>query len=362
MVIVDNFRELGYSMHENEGKWSKIFLKKAVTISSIAKEAGVSVSTVSRVLNNKPDVMPETRERIQQVIEAHQFQASAYAKGIAEKSCRTIAMVIGHDVDYVFTNQYFTQVLRGIIVETQKRGYYVLSLYCQDVLEAMNAFRQQRIDGILLVSPTLDQKEAVQTFVQNGVPLVAVGTFDYCKGVPCVEVDDYTGTARGMEHLISCGHRRIAYIGGPGKVPSTGKRLEAYLAKMEEHGCPVLPGMVQKSDGVINSTSLVDRILQAVPDVTAIFAGSDFVAIGVMNALQSKGYRVPEDISVMGFDDVPMSAQMVPKLTTVRQDGDRKGATAASMLIDWVESGKKPEENVTVKTELMVRQSVCDLR
>lgn len=332
-------------------------MKKAVTISRIAKEAGVSVSTVSRVLNNKPDVLAETRERVLQVIDTYHFQASAYAKGIAQQKSHTIAMVIAHDVEYVFMNQYFTEVMRGVITETQRRGYFVLSLYCQSILEAMSAFQQQRVDGILLISPTAEHQEAAEKFVRNDVPVISVGTFPHCGGIPCVELDDYVGASAAMEYLLSQGHRRIAYVGGPGKVPSTVARNQAYLDKMREYQCPVTPGMFQKSDGMIASVDLVDHILRDVPDVTAIFAGSDYVAIGVINALQSRGLRVPEDISVVGFDDVPMSSQIAPKVTTVRQDGDRKGALAASMLIDWIESGQMPESAV-IKTELVIRESV----
>ena len=337
-------------------------MKKNVTISQIAKESGVSVSTVSRVLNNKPDVLPETRERILQVIDTHNFHASAQARGIVNRRSNTIGMVIAHDVEYVFMNQYYTQVLQGVIQEAQRRGYYVLTLYCRDVLEAMDAYQQQRIDGILLVSPTVDQKPAVEMLLKNELPLVCVGTFPYCKGVPCVETDDYCGAVLAMDYLFAEGHRRIAYIGGPGKVPSTVDRNHAYLDKMAEHGCQVLPGMLHKSDGVLDSTRAVKEILREVPDVTAIFAASDFVAIGAINALQSEGIRVPEDISVVGFDDVPMAAQFVPKLTTIRQSSNLKGSRAAGVLIDWLETGEAPREHYIVRTNLIVRDSVLNLK
>lgn len=332
-------------------------MKKAVTISKIAKEAGVSVSTVSRVLNNKPDVLAETRERVLQVIDTYHFQANAYAKGIVQKKSHTIAMVIAHDVEYVFLNQYFTEVMRGVIIETQRRGYFVLSLYCKSILEAMSAFQQQRVDGILLISPTAEHQEAAENFVKNDVPVVSVGAFPNFDGIPCVKLDDYAGASAAMEYLLSQGHRRIACISAPGKVPSTEARNRAYFQKMREYGCPVKPGMFQKSNGMFASVEMVDRVLREVPDITAVFAGSDYVAIGVINALQSRGLRVPEDISVIGFDDVPMSSQLVPKVTTIRQDGDRKGALAASMLINWIESGEMPE-SATMKTELIIRESV----
>lgn len=336
-------------------------MKKNVTISQIAKEAGVSVSTVSRVLNNKPDVLPETREKILQIIDVHNFRASAQARGIASRRSNTIGMVIAHDVEYVFMNQYYTQVLQGVIHETQKRGYYVLSLYCQDVLEAMDAFQQQRIDGILMVSATVDHREAVETLVKNEVPVVSIGSFPYCSEVPCVEIDDYRSASAAMEHLFSAGHRRIAYISGLGKVPAAIGRCKAYLDKMEEHGYPVLPGMMQSGNGMVDSAEMVKSIFAQNPDVTAIFAESDFMAIGVMNALQSEGIRVPEDVSVVGFDDVPMAAQLVPKLTTVCQHSRLKGATAAGILIDWLETGKKPSLQHIIPAELVVRASVLKL-
>lgn len=336
-------------------------MKEKVTITKIAAEAGVSVSTVSRVLNNKPDVLPETRKRVLSVIDAYQFQVNAHAKGIVQQRCNTIGMVISHDVEYVFMNQYFTEVMRGIILETQVYGYYVLSMYCQNLLEALDAFRQQRIDGVLLISPTEDHQDAVNQMISSGVPVVSVGSFHYGNGIPCVELDDYQGASSGVDYLLSCGHRKIIHVAGPGKVPSSMARTRAYWDRMRAAGITVTPNMIYKSNGMVGSSDLVVQILQSVPDVTAIFAGSDYVAIGIINALQSNGFRVPEDISVVGFDDVPMSSQISPRLTTVRQDGDQKGRFAVHMLIDWIESGMVPAENKIVQTELIVRDSVRDL-
>lgn len=333
-------------------------LKRNVTISQIAKESKVSVSTVSRVLNNKPDVLPETRDRVLKVINAYDFHASAQARGIVKSRSNTIGLVVADAVNYVFMNQYFVQVLQGVIQETQRLGYYVLSLYCNDMDEALEAYQQQRVDGLLLLSPTQDHLHSVHTFLEREVPVVSIGSFPYCDGIPCIELDDYTGTEQAMEYLFSQGHQKIAYINGPGKVPSSSTRYQAYFDKMTQRGYEVLPDMVQSSHGVIDASEAVEAILQAVPDVTAIFAASDFVAIGTITALQNRGMRVPEEISVIGFDDVPMSSQVWPKLTTVRQNSKLKGRMAASVLIDWIESGKMPQQQYIIPTELIIRDSV----
>lgn len=336
-------------------------LKKPVTIYSIAKEAGVSPSTVSRVLNKKPDVMPETRERVLKVIASNNFKANVYAQGIVHKSTHTIGVAISYDVEYLFMNQYFTESLEGIVEQARRHDYHILLIYCHDLMEALDAYQEQRIDGILLLGPTVNHKDSAMRLVESAAPMVVVGSIPDCAQGVFVETDDYNGTCAAMDYLFSCGHRQIAYIPTPGAFVSTLKRIKAYRDKMGEQGIPVLPGMIQQTNSSLDP-EIVTNILRDVPDVTAIMVGSDYLGVGVLTVLQSKGLRVPEDISVVGFDGVPISAQVTPPLTTVCQHASEKGRVAVDMLVEWMENGNRPSQSVVVEPELLVRSSVKDLK
>ncbi len=336
-------------------------MKKAMTIYEIAKEAGVSASTVSRVLNKRPDVMPETRERVLRIIDEHHFKANAYARGIVRKSTHTIGVAISYDVEYIFTNQYFMEVLEGVVEQARKNDYHILLIYCRDLMEALDAFQEQRIDGILLLGPTTNHTASGKKLTESGAPVVIVGSIPDCEQGVFVETGDYEGTCAAIDYLFSCGHRQIAYISTPDTFVSTFKRVRAYRDKMAERGIAVLPAMLRQSESILDAAIVTD-ILRDVPGVTAIMVGSDYLGVSVLTVLQSHGVRVPEDISVVGFDGVPMSGRVTPPLTTVCQHASRKGRIAVDLLIDWMENGNRPQQSVVVEPELLIRSSVRDLR
>lgn len=304
--------------------------------------------------------MPETRERILKVIASYNFKANVYAQGIVHKSTHTIGVAISYDVEYIFTNQYFMETLEGIVEQARKHDYHILLIYCHDLMEALDAFQEQRIDGILLLGPTVNHRDSAVRLVESSAPMVVIGSIPECEEGVFVETDDYNGTCAAMDYLFSCGHRQIAYIPTPGAFVSTVKRITAYKDKMAQMGIPILPGMIQQTDSVLDP-AIVENILRDVPGVTAIMVGSDYLSVSLMTVLQSFGLRVPEDISVVGFDGVPISAQITPPLTTVCQHASEKGRIAVDLLIDWMENGNRPQQSVMVKPELLVRSSVKDL-
>lgn len=337
-------------------------MKKSITISTIAAESGVSVSTVSRVLNQRSDVHPDTRERVLATIEKYGFHANASARSIVSKTSYTIGMVIAEQADYVFMNQYFAMVQEGIILTSQEYGYYVLSMYCNNLMEALDVYRQRRIDGIVLISPTADLDEAVGKLQEEGVPLVVIGSYPYPAQAPHVSIDDYAGACEAVDYLIECGHHRIAHVSGPNAVPSSAQRTKGYVDCMNAHGLPIDDGMLQVVEGGIDLHTTISSILQMHPPITALFAGSDFVAIQCISMLRSNSLQVPEDVSVVGFDGIYSAQQILPKLTTMNQFSRDKGAQAVRLLIRWIESGEPVSENVVLKPALMVGESVKTLK
>ena len=255
-------------------------MKKSMTITEIAKEAGVSKSTVSRVLNNKSDVLPGTKERVLRVIREHQFQPNAYARSMSQRRSRTIGVVVPHDIDYVFQNQYYMEIQRGILKAMTKRGYYALMLCCRDMKEAFDAVLQKRVDGLLLISPLYEHTPYINELLEHHVPLVLIGKSPASQQVYQVCIDNYMGALSAMQYLFGLGHRRIAFINGPHFLPSSEERRRAYLDGMARQGNAVLPGMVREGYNSIDSGyQIANQILNEFPDVSALFVASDYMAI-----------------------------------------------------------------------------------
>lgn len=334
-------------------------MKKSMTITGIAKEAGVSKSTVSRVLNNKSDVLPGTKERVLRVIQEHQFQPNAYARSMSQRRSQTIGLVVPHDIDYVFQNQYYMEIQRGVLKAMTRRGYYALILCCPDMEEAYNAVRQKRVDGLLVISPLFHHADYINQLLESHVPIVCVGKAPTEKKVYQVGVNNYLGATYAMQHLFAMGHRHVAYVNGPRFLPSSTERLRAYLDGMSAQGNPVLPGMVCEGKNSIESGyQSANRILDECPDITAFFVASDYMALGVMDAIQDRGLRIPEDISVVGFDNIQMSGQVTPSLTTVCQQIEYEGKLSVNLLIDMIEGEPiRRSHLVNVRTKLIARDS-----
>lgn len=335
-----------------------------ITISGIAREAGVSKSTVSRVLNNKPDVLPETKRRVMEVVEKYDFQPSAYAISMSQKRCNCIGVVIPHDIDYIFKNQYYSEIQRTMLKEAQERGYYVLLLCCRDMKEAVNAVKQRRVDGLILISPMPEHKAAMNTFIESNIPFVTVGKCQFVSGAYQVCTDNYRGAKLAMDHLLKLGHKRIAYINGPHFLPSSGERYRAYMDAMRDAGNMVSAGMVQEGGNSIESgyAATVETLAEH-PDVTAFFVASDYMAIGVENAVRDSGRTVPQDVSIVSFDNIPMSEQISPALTTVDQHIEQKGRLCVDLLLDLLEDPETPHErSIDIDPTLRIRESTAKVR
>lgn len=334
-------------------------MKKNITISEIAREAGVSKSTVSRVLNNKPDVLPETKERVRKIVRKYNFQPSAYAKGIYSKHTNMIGLVIPHGVDWTLKNHYYAEIQRGILHITQDRGYHVLLMYGRDLQEAVNSVMQKRVDGVLMVSPMEENKKYIDQIVKSGTPLVTIGKVDFCPDVVQYCTNNYRGACLAVEHLQSLGHKRIGYINGPLFLPSSRERLRGYLDTMAANGCEVEDDMIVEGRNSLESGRFsVKKIFDAHPDTTAFFVASDYMAIGALEQIRLIGKRVPEDISLVGFDNIPISGEVTPALTTIDQQVYEKGKIGADMLLDMIENKNiAMEKNREIACSLLVRGS-----
>ncbi len=331
-----------------------------ITISEIARLANVSKTTVSRVLNNKPDVQPETREKIKRLIEELDYQPNIFAKGISNKKSHTIGLLIPYSANYIFSNPFYYEIIRGVSNEANKKGYYILFCYSEED-NYLIALRQKRFDGVIVVSPGKEHKRLFDEIIDADVPVVAISKVPGMPEIKFVDTDNFNGAFKAVEHLISLGHKKIGYINGPESLASSTDRFEGYKKALESHGIAYDEKLIEPGDTSINSGfKAMQNLIQSNSGISAVFVASDLMAVGVINAINSAGKKVPDDISVVGFDDIPLAGSLNPPLTTVRQFSFERGELTARMIIDLIE--EKPIDYKTgMNFELIIRSSTKDI-
>jgi LacI family transcriptional regulator len=329
-----------------------------ITIDEIARMAGVSKTTVSRVLNDKPDVSPETRDKILSLIAEHDFQPNAFAKAISLQKSHTVGLLIPHDAEYIFSNQFFVAVMHGVSTALDHLGYYLLLCYPHGQ-DYVDIFKQKRVEGFLLMSPGAFHANLIESLIRVGAPFVSTARVAGEPDMVTVDVDNCYGGKLAVEHLLSLGHRRVAFIGKP-TLQSSADRLCGYRDALHQYGIPLDETIVRTADisSVQGGYMAMRLLLEASTPPTAVFAASDVMAIGALKAIQESGLRVPQDISLVGFDDIPLVQYTTPPLTTVRQPAFQKGVRAAELLVQALESNVLPDSE-TLDIELVIRSSTA---
>ena len=336
-------------------------MDEKLTMAEIAALAGVSKPTVSKVMNGQPGVAAATRERVERVIAEWGYVRNGAARALSVGRVGAMNLVMS-EVD----SPYFVEIIRGV-EETLERAALSMVLTTTHEEERRHRRWMARViehgtDGVILVLP--DEHAAyVEELRRHGIPFAVVDDRgESLPDVPSVGATNFAGGFAATEYLLSLGHRRIAVIGGP-SYKCTTARLAGYRAALQEAGVPVdpllvRPGSFQAKAGYAAANALLD-----VPEPpTAIFAGNDLQAMGVYRALYERGLRVPDDMSVVGFDDVPLVGLLTPALTTVRQPVREMGALATKMLLRIVAGETLESLRVELATSLMVRESCAPPR
>ena len=327
-----------------------------VTIVEVAEKAGVSLGTVSRVMNNDAHVAPETRERVSTVMREMGFVANRQARGL--KGSRTnVIGVLAPDLG----TGYIGEILHGIDTElglhqidlmlfTTHRTAVKEANYVANMVKGM-------VDGLLVVLPR-NPADYTGTLTAQNFPFVLIdhqGTGNPC---PAVGATNWQGAYHATEYLIQLGHKRIGFITGSMDLGAAIDRLDGYKSALRVHHIPedqclIYEGSFFQTDGYAGGSALLN--LKDRP--TAIFASNDVMAMGAMDAIRSCGLRVPEDVSILGFDDIPQAEMVRPALTTVRQPLEQMGRVATQMLIDKLKNPEKEIGRIELPTELIVRDS-----
>lgn len=330
-----------------------------LTLEDIAKQSGVSRSTVSRVVNNHPNVSEDVRKRVKEVINKTGYQPHAAARTLASQRSWMLGLVLPRSVSSFFADPYFPRLTQGI-AQACNQYNYTLGLFLISTKEDEEAIfprvsRKGLLDGILLQSDQLGDQLTDQ-IIQSKIPLVIIGRPFYNKNVSYIDVDNVNGAFTAVSHLIRLGYQRIGTITGVSTRTVSLDRKEGYIKALTERGRNIDESLIVEGDFTeAGGYYAMQQLLPNKPD--AVFAASDIMAIGAMRAIREAGLRVPEDIALVGFDDLPLATMPEPRLTTIRQPVYQFGVKAVEILLDLIENGIEPPRRIIMDTELIIRNS-----
>jgi DNA-binding LacI/PurR family transcriptional regulator len=331
---------------------------KRATIRDVAVHAGVSHQTVSRVINGSPNVATGTRERVLATIHTLGYVPSPMARGLISNRTHSIG-IVAEDI----SDQTFARWVAGAERAARARGFYLMIGSVEPEDDERGYLRlmvERRVEGLLLARPhaPLDLRD-LERVEEAGVPIVSIGS-GRVPGI-VVDVDNRQGGYDATQHLIEHGHRSIATIKGPAEWPSSDARHAGYRAALADAGVPYDESLVEQADdwGLEAGRAAAARLCARPTECTALFAHSDLIALGAIRELRLAGKAVPRDVSVVGFDDLPVAPYMDPPLTTVHQPMEELGALAASLLLDQLGGAEAAAGERLLPAQLVSRESVA---
>jgi DNA-binding LacI/PurR family transcriptional regulator len=320
----------------------------------VAREAGVSHQTVSRVINGKEDVLPETRAMVEEVIKRLGYRPNSIARSMAKGQTRTLACISPNLTDYTFAS-----VIEGAETEARQDGYFILSSSATDP----EAFRElldelvghRRVDGLIIINPYSDDR---YKYIPQDFPVVFVGARSHGEAISSVCLDDEKAAYDATKHLLSLGHTRIAMVTGPVEEDCVQDRNRGYRHALQEAGTDVNEKMIVSGDwSATSGRDALQTLFGQEPVPTAIFAQNDRMAMGVLRAARDTNLQVPNQLAVIGVDDMPLSSYFDPPLTTMRQDMPLIGQEAARTLLNILRKKDTALHETKLSAQLIVRQS-----
>jgi LacI family transcriptional regulator len=329
-----------------------------MNLEQIAKLSGVSRSTVSRVINDDPNVSTTTREKVWQVVRRVNYEPNAAARILAAGRTQVLGLVIPMGVSALFTDPYFPILIQGVSSACNAHEYSVMLWLAEPEYERSQIRKimySGLVDGVIVAS-MLTNDALVHALAEGDLPFIMIGRHPSDARISYVDADNTTGAREAVRHLLRNGRTRLAVINGPQNMIAGLDRLTGFIEALREHGLMhdpdlMVDGGFSEAGGYLAMQQLIPRH----PD--AVFAASDAMAIGALRALREAGLRVPEDVAIVGFDDMPFAARSEPPLTTVRQPIFRMGSMTVETLLDLIERPTSSPHRIVLPTELVVRAS-----
>jgi LacI family transcriptional regulator len=329
-----------------------------VNIKRVAREAGVSTQTISRVINDRPDVSPETRQRVQQIIKELGYQPNAIARSLVSKRTRTLGLITSDFSDY-----FFTQVIAGAEAEARRHGYFFMlgstERNPKDEPVYIRLLTERHVEGILWARPSSEpDARPLTTLLEEGIPVVTTAYHLPNHSLTVVDVDNVDGAQQAVRCLLENGRRQIAMIAGPATWKSVIDRRQGYISALKAAGIPFHANLIARGDwSFASGYRAASELLVKGRVFTGLFAQNDQMAIGAIHALREAGKRVPEDVAVVGYDDIPVAEFSDPPLTTIRQPMGEVGQVATRLLIQAIENPGAAQKGALLQATLIKRKS-----
>ena len=326
------------------------------TIKDVAKLAGVHPSTVSRVINDDPRISEKTKKKILLIVNKLRYTPNAIARGLKTKRTYTLGMLIPD-----ITNPFFAEIARGVEDAANKNNFNVILCNTDDKLKKERTYleilRGKRVDGLILGTAHVKDKSILELEMKK-FPYILISRNIEGLDKNCIIVDDVEGGMMATEYLIKLGHRRIAHITGPLKTRSALNRLKGYKLALKKYNIEYMDELVEEGDFRIKGGyQAMKKFLKLLEPPRAIFAANDLLALGAMQAIQKKNFHIPEDFSVIGFNDIELASFVYPALTTIRQPMLEMGELAVKMLLRIIEEGEFNQRKIVLKPKLIIRES-----
>ncbi len=328
-----------------------------ITIYDVAREANVSMATVSRVVNGNPNVKPVTRKKVLEVIERLGYRPNAVARGLASKKTTTVGVIIP-DISSIF----YAELARGIEdIATMYKYNIILSNSDQNKekeLHLLNTMLGKQVDGIVFMSGNITE-EHVAEFEKSPVPIVLAGSIEESKTIPSVNIDYEQAVFDCVNEFIQKGHKQIAFVVGPLHEPkNAAQKLKGYQRALAEHSIPYNEDLVAEGDYTYDSgLEAFDKLMEAAERPTAILVGSDEMALGVVHGAEDKGFKIPDDFEVITSDNTRLSLMVRPQLTTIVQPLYDIGAVSMRLLTKLMNKEKVSENTVVLPHRIEERKS-----
>jgi len=326
------------------------------TIKDVAELAEVHPSTVSRVINGNPRISEKTKNKVFLIIKKLGYTPNAIARGLKTKRTHTLGMLIPD-----ITNPFFAEIARGVEDAANKNSFNVILCNTDDKLKKERTYleilREKRVDGLILGTAHIRDKSILE-LEKKKFPYILISRNIERLNKNCIIIDDVEGGIMATEYLIKLGHRRIAHITGPLKTRSALNRLKGYKLALKKHEIEYKDELVGEGDFRIKGGyQVMKRFLKLTEPPTAIFAANDLIALGAMQAIQKKNFHIPEDFSVIGFNDIELASFVYPPLTTIRQPILEMGNLAVKMLLRIIIEKEFNQRRIILQPKLVIRES-----
>jgi DNA-binding LacI/PurR family transcriptional regulator len=326
------------------------------TMKDVATRAAVSVATVSAVLNDNKYVSPELVQRVRDSIADLGYERNSFAQGLKTQTSHTIGLIISD-----ITNPFFTSVVRGVEDAANAQNYSLIlgntDENSKKELSYFSLLETKRADG-LIVAVTNGSHEYLLSWASHHLPLVSIDRSLFKAGIDAVLVDNISGAYQAVEHLIKLHHRRIGVVTGIAGITTTEERLKGYQQSLEAHNIPFDPTLIAEANSRVDGGERATmRLLTQNPRPTALFVMNSLMVIGALQAINKLGLRCPQDVALVGFDNLEWASIVYPKLTTVSQPTYEIGQQAAYLLFDRLRNGYSAPREIRLAPQLIIRES-----